>query len=73
MKDCQKWLVEGWWKRPCGVLSHFIKGSVPVERCWLAGIGLHNDHVPVVIINCDLWEQNVEILIWLGGNVLRYS
>ena len=26
--------------------------------------------VPVVIINSDLWEQNVEILIWLGGNVL---
>ena len=26
--------------------------------------------VPVVIINGDLWEQNVEILIWLGGNVL---
>ena len=28
--------------------------------------------VPVVIINGDCWEQNVEMLIWLGWNVLGY-
>ena len=28
--------------------------------------------VPVVIINGDCWEQNIEMLIWLGGNVLGY-
>ena len=25
-----------------------------------------------VVINSGLWEQNVEMLIWLGGNVLGY-
>ena len=26
----------------------------------------------MVIINGDCWEQNIEMLIWLGGNVLGY-
>ena len=38
-----RWAL-GWWKHPCGVLSHLIKGCVPVGRWRLAGIWSYADH-----------------------------
>ena len=59
--------VSGWWKSPCGVLSHLFQR----EYAGWEGLGRAIIiKVPVVIIDGARWEQNGGMLVWLGGNVL---
>ena len=56
-----------------GIKSPLLKVVYELEGVrWLGQDCIMITKVPVVIINGDCWEQNIEMLIWLGGNVLGY-
>ena len=44
----------------------FMKRCVPEGRCGLVGIGWRTNHSGV----SGYWEQSMEMLVWLGENVL---
>ena len=53
--------VSGWWKSPCGVLSHLFQREYAGWEVW---VGWDS------VIDGVRWEQNGGMLVWLGGNVL---